>query len=268
MPVLVVSRLQMSMTSGDAKAPLRSDSRAPARTRWAERLTPALSESLLSDLIGVIADYAASLRWSATAHAPRIRLSDPLDEDGCSRTIEGRHNPPDGVEDREPDPMYGWNSAMSDSPIGELDCEPGGQCVRWAFRMLTGQVCALGVARADATLWPAQFGTDANSWAVYIDPGAPAQLGHGGCEVASLTEPVPSSATGEILLTCTADLQADRLTFSLKCGAEEVDMSALSVSVPRLGECFAYAATGPDGCVTLILGSERPAMPAMPGSVR
>jgi hypothetical protein len=124
--------LQMSTVSCDAKAPMRSDSRATARKQWAERLTPVLKHSLLNDLIAVIADYAApkSLRWSATAHAPRVWLIDPLDEDGCSRTIELHNTPPDGVADRWPSEAGGWNGFMSDCPIGELDREPGGRSVR------------------------------------------------------------------------------------------------------------------------------------------
>jgi hypothetical protein len=52
------------------------------RLKWIDRLSPALSASLLADLIGVIADYAAPhpLRWSAKPLAPRVKLMDPVDE--------------------------------------------------------------------------------------------------------------------------------------------------------------------------------------------
>jgi hypothetical protein len=60
------------------------------RTQWMERLTPALVDSgLLSDLIGMIAEYAAvyPLRWNVSDRAVRVVLSGPFDEDGCSRTM-------------------------------------------------------------------------------------------------------------------------------------------------------------------------------------
>jgi hypothetical protein len=87
-PVFLCSE-QMSSSAivADAKAPV---SRAAARKRWAERLTPALSGVLLSDLIGVIADYAAPhpLRFSTEHRGPRTRLLPPRDSDGCSRTVQ------------------------------------------------------------------------------------------------------------------------------------------------------------------------------------
>jgi hypothetical protein len=52
---------------------------------------------------------------------------------------------------------------------------------------------------------------------------------------------VPTSlplAPESIRLECTADLKADTLSFAWK----GFDLSALTVSIPRLSECFIYAA--------------------------
>jgi hypothetical protein len=48
---------------------------------------------------------------------------------------------------------------------------------------------------------------------------------------------LPSPADA-LRLECTADLQADTLSFAWK----GFDLSALTISIPRLSECFVYAA--------------------------
>jgi hypothetical protein len=85
--VVCAEQMYAASSLADSKA---SVSRATARKRWTERLTPALSGVLLSDLIGVIADYAGPhpLRFSAEHRGPRTRLLPPHDSDGCRRSVQ------------------------------------------------------------------------------------------------------------------------------------------------------------------------------------
>jgi hypothetical protein len=59
-----------------------------------------------------------------------------------------------------------------------------------------------------------------------------------------------------LLLTCTADLQSDQLTFTAGEASPQSSPLSLSVTIPRLRECFVYAATGTGGHITLIPADE------------
>jgi hypothetical protein len=130
-----------------------------------------------------------------------------------------------------------------------------------ARRASLPQLYALGVARADTTLWSGMWATDANSWALYVNSYAAPVICHDCCRLPPRWVADKGFAEAPVVVTCTADLQADRLTFT----AREHEPMAASVSIPRLRECFVYAATGAIGSgghITLIPSAELDAPPA------
>jgi hypothetical protein len=142
--------VQMSQ-SADVKAGAAGNGPS-LQSKWIDRLSPALSASLLVDLIGVIAEYAAAhpLRWSATQHAPDVQLMGPLDEDGCSRRllVSGV-----GID------IPVMAAALSDCPIGSFPIsrhasDSNARCVRWTMVCRFTAWCwhVFGVARAQTAL--------------------------------------------------------------------------------------------------------------------
>jgi hypothetical protein len=189
------------------------------RSKWIDRLSPALSVSLLADLIGVIADYAAPhpLRWSATRHAPAVKLTGPLDEDGCSRQLSFRtgDNP--------------LNVALSDCSIGSLPISRTasalkGRCVQWTIicRLPHWTWHILGVGRAETALQPVcdAYGSDALARGLHFSTDATVleiALVHPDARFRHVTVQAPfPSEPDAIHLQCTADLQADTLSFAWK----------------------------------------------------
>jgi hypothetical protein len=249
------------MSSTDQKARAHSHLTIPeeVRERWVGRLNPALSGSgLLPELIGVIADYAANClpRWGFLPRSARIRPFGPVDEDGCSRTADVQPH-----DSRRAAVGSGWHGLRSQQVLSTWPVDTDGR-VRWGFLLGPNRekslISVFGVARAAASLRPAQLGTDEHAWGVTVGP-ALCRLVHGGLESG-----VSSSDEGSLpdfprVVWCTADLRTDTLSYSLQLAdGQQPKALILSASIPELGECFAYMAPGGSGTVTLVLPGEPP----------
>jgi hypothetical protein len=263
------SKAQAAVPGVEVKAAAGAAALRALPAKWIARLTPALDGSrLLADLIGIVADYALAERprWSPYFLAPRVQLSDELDADGCSPTVVWQKF--DGARP-EHNGTAGWNGALSHEPIRlfpTADDDSAGTRVRWGCALAEANLSAratmivAGVARGGAGLVPRAWGVDDSAWAVFFRTSPSSVLAHK--VVRSLPDPNlwqrPASKPPALkVVWCTADLQADTLSFAGGFeGGVVSDWSDLKLSVPSIGECFAYAAKGSVGFVTLVLPPE------------
>jgi hypothetical protein len=194
------------------------------RAIWVERLNSALlSSALLPELIGVVADYAASRppRWSASLRAPRVRLCNPLDEDGCSRTIDIEKYSRTRPEHKD---TLGWQGAVSHEPLSTFPTDSDA-CVRWGFLVHAHSEetpsAVFGVARAGASVQPKKWGTDAHSWGMCVFYRRAPALVHAGQGGGGPFDSKPRRFPRAVW--CTADLRTGTLSFALELASGERD---------------------------------------------
>jgi hypothetical protein len=97
----------MSAASSAAVGFDRKSASASAVQRWTERLTPALNESLLPELIHLAAQYMSDgFRFDKRLTSPNVKIDD-ADEDGFGRTLSTRH-------------LSDWSLAFCEEPLSAL----------------------------------------------------------------------------------------------------------------------------------------------------
>jgi hypothetical protein len=187
-----------------------------------------------------------------------VRLFTPLDEDGCSRTIDIEKYDHSRPEHKD---AMGWQGVLSREPLSAFHMDSDGR-VRWGFLLQPktekATSAVFGVAHAGASLQPETWGTDDHSWGVCVFAHhGPAPV-HGGQERYTARQPNDGKLRDyPRVVWCIADLRTNTLSFvfELLNGQREA-APVRSVGVRLLGECFAYMAKDREGAVTLVLPGE------------
>jgi hypothetical protein len=236
----------------DAKGFTSQTARTESLKPWMTRLRPALSTSLLDDLIRLIGEYCLSrLSWDPARYSKKITVTD-ADADGFGRSLQFRQSLPNGVVET----VSSWPTIVSAAPLSEL---AGGSSVfSWAVRVddWDGSALMVGVIRVDATSVAPEFGVHEKGHGAYMHHNAPTPSGKHNLGTWA-TQKMPLVEEGTVQqIRATADLTANTVRFAVehvpKAVAGEESVAALKriehsswfLAVPDLQRCHFYASGG------------------------
>jgi hypothetical protein len=233
---------------------------------WTDRLMPVLGQSLLPDLVRVIAEYCPlRLAWDPQRRSKRIAITDAdadADGDGTGRSLQFLDKPPAGMS--EAVAPGGWDAIHSVAPLSELS----GTSVTWGVRIDLdshwGYCLTVGVARPTAKVLPGNAGADDQTYAVYqmnsifrgvhanapVDPPDDSPTDAPPPPAPPPAPPAPHEGQ-RMVIRLTADLSANTVRFAVEIVTADAPHTLVSrydraewcFPVPDLAQCHLSAAS-------------------------